>query len=257
MPVYNEEACAAQVIRSWLTALTDLKVDFLMIVLDDGSTDATAQAIDRFCDDARVRIIHQANAGHGPTILRGYRQASRMADWVFQCDSDNEMSPQSFAQLWRQRDGFDAVFGFRDGRQQSWGRALVTQCSRLTVRLLFGAGVRDVNAPYRLMKSTVLEPIIAGIPADTFAPNVLITGALVRAGVPIQNLPVSYCPRQSGRAINPWRLGKGALRSFVQTWRYARQPHASAQANSHPVAPQDHQDPDAGPDQTPGDPTPL
>lgn len=257
MPVYNEEASAAQVVESWLTVLTDLRVNFLMIVLDDGSTDDAAEALDRFSDDARVRIIRQANAGHGPTILRGYRQAVRMADWVFQCDSDNEMSPESFSPLWKQRADYDAVFGFRRGRRQSWGRSLVSTCSRLTVRLLFGAGVRDVNTPYRLMRSAVLDPIIASIPADTFAPNVLISGALIRAGVPIHNVPVSCRPRQSGRSINPWKLGKGALRSFVEAWRYGRQVAAAVQAIRRPAAAHDHQDPAAGQKETPEGPLPL
>lgn len=257
MPVYNEEACAAQVVESWLTVLTDLRVNFLMIVLDDGSTDATAEALDRFSDDTRVRIIRQANAGHGPTILRGYRQAIRLADWVFQCDSDNEMPPESFSQFWKQRAEYDAVLGLRRGRRQNWGRTLVSGCSRLMVRLLFGAGIRDVNTPYRLMRSAMLDPIVQGVPADTFAPNVLISGALIRAGVPILNVPVPCRARRSGHSINPWKLGKGALRSFVETWRYGRQVAAAVQAIRPPAAAHDHQDPSAAQKDTPEGPLPL
>lgn len=251
MPVYNEEACAAQVVESWLTVLTDLRVNFLMIVLDDGSTDATAEALERFANDARVCIIHQANAGHGPTILRGYRQAANTADWVFQCDSDNEMSPESFSPLWKQRADYDAVFGYRQGRQQSWGRSLVSWCSRLTVRLLFGAGVRDVNAPYRLMRSTVLDPIVERVPADTFAPNVLISGAIAHAGVPIVNIPVPYRPRQSGRSINPWKLGKGAIRSFAQTWRCRKQVAPAIQTSQQNDASRERRNPAAAQGETP------
>jgi len=251
MPVYNEEACAAQVVESWLTVLTDLQINFLMIVLNDGSTDATAETLDRFADDTRVCIIHQANAGHGPTILRGYRQAAKTADWVFQCDSDNEMSPESFSQLWSQRTDYDAVFGYRQGRQQSRGRSLVSWCSRLTVRLLFGAGVRDVNTPYRLMRSTVLDPIVERVPDDTFAPNILISGAIAHAGVPIINIPVPCRPRQSGCSISIWRLGKGAIRSFAQTWRCRKQVASAIQASQQNDTSCEHQSPTAAQGQTP------
>lgn len=257
MPVYNEEACVVRVVDSWLTVLTGTEVNFLMIVLNDGSTDGTAKVLDRFSNDARVRIIRHTNAGHGPTILRGYQQAVRLADWVFQCDSDDEISPESFPRLWKQRADYDAVLGFRRGRRQSWGRALVSGCSQLTVRLRFGAGVRDVNAPYRLMRSTVLDPIIAGMPADTFAPNVLISGAFVRAGLRIHNVPVSCRPRQSGRSINPWRLGKGALRSFAETWRYGRQVAAAVQAIRRPAAVHDYKDPAAVQKEMSDGPLPL
>jgi glycosyltransferase involved in cell wall biosynthesis len=231
MPVHNEEACVAQVVESWLSVLTDLQVNFLLIVLDDGSTDNTAKTLDRFADDTRVCIVHQANAGHGPTIIRGYRQATNAADWVFQCDSDNEMSPESFSLLWEQRSDYDAVFGYRQGRQQSQGRSLVSFCSRLTVRLLFGAGVRDVNTPYRLIRSTVLEPIIERVPPDTFAPNILISGAIARAGVPILNIPVPCRPRQSGCSINTWKLSKGSIRSFAQTWQCRKQVASAIQVS--------------------------
>ncbi|UCD49733.1 MAG: glycosyltransferase [Phycisphaerales bacterium] len=222
MPMYNEEGCAARVVQSWLTTLTDLKVDFLMIILDDGSTDSTAQVLDTFADNPRVRIIHQANAGHGPTILQGYRQAARLADWVFQCDGDDETPSAAFRPLWERRTEYDAVLGFRCERQQSWGRSLLSRCSRLSVRLLFGAGVRDVNVPYRLVRASVLEPIVERIAAETFAPNVLISGALIRTGARICNTPVSCQQRQSGCSIRPWKLFKGAWRSFTDTLRYAR-----------------------------------
>jgi glycosyltransferase involved in cell wall biosynthesis len=251
MPVYNEEACIAQVVESWLNVLTDLQVNFLMIVLDDGSTDATAKTLDRFADDTRVCIVHQANAGHGPTILRGYRQAANVADWVFQCDSDNEMSPESFSLLWEQRSDYNAVFGYRRGRQQSRGRSLVSWCSRLTVRLLFGSGVRDVNTPYRLMRSTVLYPIIERVPADTFAPNILISGAIARAGVPIVNIPVPCRPRQSGCSINTWKLGKGAIRSFAQTWRYRKQVASAVRASQQNDASCERPNPAAAHGETP------
>ncbi len=216
MPVYNEQECIASVVESWRHVLTEWGVDFLMIVINDGSRDATGAILQALPYD-RLRVLHQANCGHGPAILRGYREALGAAPWVFQCDSDNEMPPEAFPRLWQVRERYDAVLGYRQARHQSRGRKFISLCSRATVRLAFGAGVRDVNAPYRLLRADVLRPIVDRIPPDTFAPNVIISGALAHAGARICNLPVPHCPRRTGAvSIVKWKLWKSAFRSFGQ-----------------------------------------
>ena len=223
MPVYNEEGCIADVVRSWRDMLLASGIDFVMIVIDDGSRDRTAEILEQFAADTRIRIIHQANRGHGPTILSGYRQAVELAPWVFQCDSDNEISPDAFGGLWSVRQQVDAVFGSRQYRRQGIQRGLISFCSRVTVRLLFGRGVEDVNTPYRLMRSAVFGPILECIPADAFAPNVIISGMLAATRARTLNVPVPCRRRQTGHvSIARWRLWKGALRSFGQTLRCCR-----------------------------------
>jgi dolichol-phosphate mannosyltransferase len=224
MPVHNEQDCIAVVVRSWHDLLRRLGVDFIMLVIDDGSTDATARVLQEVAAD-RIQVSRQTNRGHGPTILGGYREATRRARWVFQCDSDDEMPPDAFPRLWQVRDQYEAVFGYRQAVRQSLGRKLVSAGARATVRLAFGGGVRDVNTPYRLIRSDVLRPIVDRIGPDTFAPNVLISGALARARVRIGNLPVPHRPRRTGAtSIVKWKLWRAAFRSFGQTLSFRLQP---------------------------------
>jgi dolichol-phosphate mannosyltransferase len=224
MPVYDEEGCIAAVVRSWRDMLGASGIHFVMIVIDDGSRDRTANILQDFVGDERIRVIHQPNTGHGPTILRGYRQAVTLADWVFQCDSDNQMGPESFGGLWEMRHGADAVFGCRRHRRQNLQRSLISFCSRMAVGLFFARGVEDVNTPYRLMRSSVLQPILEYVPPGTFAPNVIICGALTFAGAKVRSVPVPCQPRQTGRgSIVRWRLWRVALVSFGQTLRCSRQ----------------------------------
>jgi len=223
MPVYNEEGCVAEVVRSWRDMLRASGINFVMIVINDGSRDRTADILQGLAGDGQIRVIHQANAGHGPTVLKGYAQAVTLADWVFQCDSDNEMGPDSFGGLWAMRHEADAVFGCRRHRKQNLQRSLVSFCSRTTVGWLFGGGIEDVNTPYRLMRSSVLQPILEYIPPDTFAPNVILCGAMTFAGARVRSLPVPCRPRQTGRAsIVRWKLWGVAVRSFGQTLRCSR-----------------------------------
>ncbi len=220
MPVYNEEACIVGVVQSWRDMFASLGVDVRLIVLNDGSRDGTAEALSRLRDDERIEIVNKPNSGHGPTILTGYRRAAEMADWIFQCDSDDEMKPDHFPELWKRRAEYDALFGMRSGREQNAGRRLISAASRFTVRLLFGAGVSDVNTPYRLIRAPLLKAIIAQIPDDTFAPNVIISGSLARAGARVYNHPVPHEQRRTGSvSIVKWKLWKSAFRSFWQTLR--------------------------------------
>ena len=66
--------------------------------------------------------MNRPNCGHGPTILEGHRRAVELADWVFQCDSDDEMTAEHFAALWMQRRQYDLLLGYRAGRRTRWSR---------------------------------------------------------------------------------------------------------------------------------------
>ena len=220
MPIYNEEECIVDVLRSWMALLSDMDIDYLIIALNDGSTDGTEQALSVFSNEDRVDVVNNANSGHGPTILRGYKTAVAQAKWVFQCDSDDEMKPALFPALWQKRKDYDILFGCRTGREQNIGRWFISFCSRVTVRLFFGQGVRDVNTPYRLMRSNLLRQILEIIPENTFAPNVIISGAFAKSGARIYNMPVPHEFRQTGTvSIVKWKLWKSAFRALWQTLR--------------------------------------
>jgi glycosyltransferase involved in cell wall biosynthesis len=189
-----------------------------MIVLDDGSTDDTAAQLEQFRSDQAIEIIHQTNIGHGPTILRGYGRAVNLAEWVFQCDSDDEISPRFFPTFWQRRGQYDTVLGIRERDKRSAGRRIISGVARLTVRFFFAPGVRDVNVPYRLTRASLLRDLVAQIPPDTFAPNVIISGALARAGLPILQIPVHCEGRRTGSpSIAKLKLWKSAAISFRQT----------------------------------------
>lgn len=224
MPVYNEAACIEAVVHSWCKTLKDLDISFCMFVLNDGSRDGTATCLEKFSAQPEINIINKANSGHGPTILMGYKLAVEKAEWVFQVDSDDEISPVYFRELWDKRAGYPALFAIRTGRTQTFGRKIISSVSRSTIRLLFGKGVTDVNVPFRLMRASLLKRIITQIPLDTFAPNIVISGALVAARLPIYNHPVQHDARRTGTvSIVKWRLWKAAVRSFLQTIRH--RPH--------------------------------
>jgi glycosyltransferase involved in cell wall biosynthesis len=218
MPTYNESECIARVVAAWRESLAGLGISYRMIVLDDGSRDDTAAQLDAFRSDPAVEILHQANMGHGPTILRGYRHAVDIAEWVFQCDSDDEISPGFLSIFWQRRGQYDAVLGIRERTRRSCGRMIISTAARLTIRLFFGPGVRDVNVPYRLIRASLLKDLVVQIPPGTFAPNVVISGAMARARLPILQIPVRCEGRKTGSpSIVRLKLWRSAAISLWQT----------------------------------------
>ena len=220
IPVYNEQDCIGTVLSEWFDVLGKLGIKYQIIALNDGSKDGTAKVLDDI-KNPNLRAIHKANSGHGPTILTGYKMAVAEADWVFQCDSDGEMPPANFPLFWEKRNEYDALFGLRFNRLQTGSRAFISFISRTVIHSLYGSKVRDVNTPYRLMRGNILAEIITKIPEDTFAPNLIISGAFSKRGCRIFQSQVPHEPRKTGSvSIVKWRLVKAAFRSFIQTLKY-------------------------------------
>ncbi len=222
MPVYNEQECIEAVVKSWYAMLEQTVPEFRMIVINDGSRDATEAALAGLGHLTRLQVINKPNSGHGPTILKGYWLAVREAHWVFQCDSDDELPPDAFPRLWQQREQYDFLFGTRGGRVQNTGRLIITRGSRLAVRLLFGPGVRDVNTPYRLMRADLLADILTKIPPDAFAPNVIISGLAARRGHRFYHTEVEHRGRRTGTvSIIKWKLWKSVFKALGDTLKVA------------------------------------
>lgn len=224
MPVYNERDAIGGVLRKWSAMLDELGLDYVIRPYNDGSKDDSLAVMRAAAASLPHAEVHdKPNGGHGPTILRGYLEAADGFDWVFQVDSDDEMGPEHFAELWKRRGDFDFLVGRRAGRSQALVRKTISFVSRVVVRLFFGRSrVWDVNSPYRLMRVSALAPVFCSIPETTFAPNIIITGMSARLGLRTLELPVPQHDRTTGEvSIRKWRLFRAAVRSLCQTVVYS------------------------------------
>ncbi|MGD9731467.1 MAG: glycosyltransferase family 2 protein [Desulfamplus sp.] len=218
MPVYNEEECIVDVINSWVDMLLKLNIKFKIIVLNDGSTDNTVKALEIFKTNENIHIVDKKNSGHGPTILMGYKMAVEIADWIFQCDSDDEMKAEDFPKLWQNCINYDVLFGIRHNRKQNVGRKIISMFSRVVVKELFGKSISDVNVPYRLMSNCVAQNIIDKIPENTFAPNIIISGMIAKYKYRVYETLIPHYNRKTGKeSLVQLKLWKMALKSFKQT----------------------------------------
>ncbi len=222
IPVFCEAGHIGGVLDAWRSTLDSLHIDYALCAYDDGSSDGTLEILEHQArQHARIEVEGHENRGHGPTILEGYARAR--GEWIFQVDSDGEIAPDHFDALWSQREGYDLLLGIRQRSSQPPTRLLTSAMSRLAVRVLFGRGIRDVNSPYRLMRGASLRRLLPRIPADAFAPNVILSGLAIRDGLRVLEHGVPVRTRASGRSsLTGGRLWRGAWRSFRETLTVAR-----------------------------------
>ena len=223
IPVFNEEKLIGECINEWLNVLDLVNLNYEILIIDDGSSDATISIVERYGDNQNIQLIIKQNEGHGPTILAGYKRAVGIAEWVFQADSDNEISPNQFSALWSIRQGQDAVIAWRQGRDQTTVRRLVTFFARVTTKVLFRCHLRDVNIPFRLIRSETLTILLEKIPSDTFAPNIALSGALSLMNYQVEECPVIFNERIVGESslsnLGAVRKGGRALLELVKISR--------------------------------------
>lgn len=174
MPVYNEAAALEGVLTEWLRELRARKLAFRFLVVDDGSTDGTAEVLSRLAGATpELEVWRQPNRGHGQACLSGYRRAcAAEATWILQVDSDGQCDPADFGALWEARAKKDAVFGARHHRQDGFGRTVVSGVLTLVAFVLTGAWLRDANVPFRLFRRDALVRALARVPEGMHLANV-------------------------------------------------------------------------------------
>lgn len=229
IPAYNEEENIHNVIRDWYPVVEKIGNGSRLIIIDDGSKDATYQIMKQNADQLEAfEALTKPNGGHGATVLYGYDYAIRSgADYIFQTDSDGQTLPEEFWPFWDLRNENDMVIGHRKGRQDGFSRVIVTKTLKFILWLCFHVSVKDANTPYRLMKAEVLKKHMDFIPEDYPLSNVLVSVIYAKKKLKVKYLPVTFRPRQGGKnSINMKKIvkiGRNALQDFRKMNRVLKQ----------------------------------
>jgi glycosyltransferase involved in cell wall biosynthesis len=217
VPVYNEVATSRAVIDRLLAV--DLPLPREILVVDDGSTDGTANVLDAAVGDGlAIVVVHAArNAGKGSAIREGLRHAT--GSIVAIQDADLELDPAQLAALVRPilAGQADVVYGsrFLGGRPNA---PLVTvAANRLlttVTNLLFGGSLTDMETCYKVMRLEVAHSL--ALTADRFDIEPQITARLLRGGHRIHEVAVRFDARSraQGKKIG-WRDGLRALQVLI------------------------------------------
>jgi len=196
-PACDEERNVDPLLDAALALAPRLASSFEVIVVDDGSRDGTAAAVERRRGSApELRLVrHPSNHGYGAALRSGLRAAR--GDLVFFSDADLQFDLEQLADLLAHAERFDVVAGYRAPRRDPIGRRLLAAGWCTLVRTLFDLPVKDIDCAFKVFRREVIESMpIASIGAF------VNTEILVRAragGFRIHQIPVSHRPRRHGR----------------------------------------------------------
>jgi glycosyltransferase involved in cell wall biosynthesis len=212
VPCFNEQETIAEVVDAVLAS--DLVGE--LIVVDDGSTDATAKILGEL-DDPRVRILtHETNRGKGAALRRGFAEVS--LPYVVVQDADLEYDPGEYPRLIGPliADKADVVFGSRfQGSSEhrvlyfwhSLGNRVLTLLSNACTNL----NLTDMETGYKAFRRDVLERI--EIEEAGFGVEPELTAKVARLRCRVYEVGISYHGRTytEGKKIG-WRDGMHAIR---------------------------------------------
>ena len=159
-PALNDSGTiASMVIRAVKTA-SELTSDYEVIVVNDGSTDATAEIADELARTySHVRVVHHpTNRGYGGALQTGFRTATK--ELIFYTDGDAQYDPAELAALWaKMTPDADLVNGYKISRSDPLHRIIIGHTYHHIVSRLFGLKVRDVDCDFRLLRRSIFDRI--------------------------------------------------------------------------------------------------
>jgi len=214
-PAYNDAGTIPSMVLSALLAARRLTPDYEVIVVNDGSSDATPVLLAELARAyPQVRVVtHAVNRGYGGALRSGFEHASK--EYVFYTDGDAQYDPAEMAALWARMDeSVDLVNGYKISRSDPLHRVLIGRIYHHTVRLLFGLRVRDVDCDFRLMRRSIFDRVQLTKNSGVICLEMM--KKIQDAGFRIAEVPVRHYHRAYGRSqfFNLRRVGRTAVDVF-------------------------------------------
>lgn len=224
-PAYNEEENLAKTVKKADKILRDTALKYEIIIINDGSKDRTGDIANTLAQENKnVKVVHHPqNRGYGASLKSGMYNSQYA--WVAFTDSDGQFDFAeigNFFQKQRQT-GADLVVGYYLKRAVPFYRKLNTLLWQVTIRLLFGLKVRDIDCGFKLFRKKVVEeiPKLESERGAFISTEFLVKAK--RANFSIVEVGVNHYPRLAGQATGA--NIKVVVKSFVDLFKLWRKLH--------------------------------
>lgn len=227
IPTYNERENIVPLIRELNAAVPEAEI----LVLDDGSPDGTADAVEALTEEAPpVRVLRREGVrGLGRAYLDGFRLSLADGFDVTVCmDADFSHDPGDVPRLARElKKGVGMTAGSRyvsGGRILNWpmNRLFLSRGAALYTRLVTGMPVRDPTGGFNVFSREALEALpLDRIESEGYSFQIEIKHTLWRKGFRIVEVPIVFTERREGAS----KLHRGIVREAIWlVWKLRRSP---------------------------------
>ena len=198
-PAYNDAGTIASLVIQAVHVASRLTPDFEVIVVNDGSSDATHEIIEELARTyPQVRAIHHPrNRGYGGALRTGFASATK--ELIAYTDGDGQYDPSEIVLLWnRLTADADMVTGYKISRSDPLHRIVIGRIYHHVVKLLFRLRVRDVDCDFRLMRREIFDRV--KLERDTGVICLEMMRKIQDAGFRVVEIPVHHYHRMHGRS---------------------------------------------------------
>ena len=215
IPAFNEADTIKEVLDSVKNNISD-KYEFEIIVVDDGSSDQTAE----ICRREGVKVIREeVNVGYGFSLKKGIRAAS--GEIIALIDADATYPADGLVNLINGLDEFDMVVGARIGKDARLSplRKIPKYFLNRLASLLTGTKIPDINSGMRVVKRDIVLRYMSLFPQG-FSFTSTLTLAMLCDGYRVKFSPITYSDRSHGSKIRPIRDTIGFILTVFRTVIY-------------------------------------
>jgi glycosyltransferase involved in cell wall biosynthesis len=201
IPCFNEAARIGGTIRATLDYLLQISPESELIVVNDGSTDATSTIARQVLTTARIetRLLENfPNRGKGAAVRKGLLAAQKPIGLFFDADLSTplEETPKVIEPI--ANNDVDLAFGSRAldrsliGHRQPWQRETAGRIFNLLARVTTGLPFWDTQCGFKAFRLDVCRPILEAARIDGFAFDVELLLLAHRAGLRLREIPVRW-----------------------------------------------------------------
>lgn len=216
IPVFNEKATIGEIVKK----VKKIPVEKEIIVVDDGSTDGTAEILKEISEkDRNIKIIlKEKNEGKGSAIREGLKYVN--GDVVVIQDADLEYEPTDWIEMLKfmEEKKADVVYGSRvlgKNKKSSFVFYLGGRILSAIANFLYGAGITDEPTCYKMFNTEIIKSLNLKCRGFEFCPEV--TAKIRKKGIKIYEVPIHYNPRniKEGKKIR-WKDGIIAIWTLIK-----------------------------------------
>ncbi|MBM4417542.1 MAG: glycosyltransferase family 2 protein [Chloroflexi bacterium] len=221
LPAYNEQESLPRTVPRFVRALRNVTDDFEVVIVNDGSSDRTAEVVNDLSREyPEVRLVqHPVNLGYGAAVWTGITSGQK--EFVFFTDADGQFDVEQLSRFLPFTGEYDLIVGYRAPRRDPPMRLVNAFGWKMFVTLMFGYVARDIDCAFKLFRRDILDVVYVESRGAAFSAEFLVKAR--DRGYRIKELPVTHLPREAGKATgNRPDVVLRAFREMTAFWFKSR-----------------------------------